>query len=71
MLKTIIDPALVAELERKFPPVRPRPGQSLDSIFEYSGTVGLVEYLRDCMTRQQRDMFNPDATLFYRKEGDI
>lgn len=58
MLNTLIDESLVRELEARFPPKRPTPNQSIPEIFEYSGKVALVEYLRNCFENQQLGLFS-------------
>lgn len=58
---------LVEELERRYPLRRPLPGQSLEAIFEQSGQVSVVEFLRKSYEEQQASVLS--APLFVRSNN--
>lgn len=55
---------LLEELEARYPVRRPRPGQSLEEIFEYSGQVSVVEFLRRSYEEQQSSALSAPLDLF-------
>ena len=55
---------LLEELESRYPVRRPRPGQCLEEIFEYSGQVSVVEFLRRSYEEQQSATLSAPLDLF-------
>ena len=64
MLFRSIPLELVVELERRYPLRRPTPGQSIESIFEQSGKVAVVEFLRHSYEEQQASDLSAPLDLF-------
>ena len=58
VLKSNISRELIEELEGRFPVRRPVPGQSTEQIFEYSGKLALIEFLKHCYNVQNENILN-------------
>lgn len=58
VLKSNISRELIEELEGRFPVRRPVPGQSIEAIYEYSGKLALIEFLKHCYNLQNENILN-------------